>query len=404
MAWLVAWSIAWAGVARAQDAAGSEAGPDEGADASASVESEAGADAVGETAAGVSASSTEQAEADEGDDEPLPWRGSTFLWDHAVGVTTFGGYLSYNPSYAWSFSFRPRYYVTRDLSVRLRQDLFYELTDTDTYTYNRELVVANPIVSFGGKLLTVGSGSLSGTTGLVFPVSKETRAQRGYLAWLASAGLTYPFEWLEGLELSGTLSYSHAFNGSNQRHAEEGFPGRVVALPSRPGRDEPTTDALGGASNTTDTFGLTLGASLRPFEALHLDLQVGATWAFGGGLAPGRYACTDVVTAACGSGEVGLVLEDGSRTHMRLSRTFSIGAGYDVTKWLDVSLSLVTASPEFDSDGTREDFFYNEFSAVSLTATVALDEAYQAFVARPATERASSAGRRAARAAGRARW
>lgn len=309
------------------------------------------------------------------EEEKLAWRGTSFIFDQSLNTYALvqSSQLTHNPTYAWSFSFRPRYYLTDDISVRLRQDLDYELTDSDSTTRNREPVLSDTQLQLShGKLLEVENLLVSGGVRVSLPTSIASRANELYFGGSLLTSAKYSVDGVaEGLEFGADLSYTHNFAGSNVTSTESDYPCQVVDINA-----PQVCGQVGGASTISDAVLTTLSASITPVEKLTFDVSFSWWWRLGRGLGD---ASVPTVSGP-------IVLEDGSDTHWRNLTWFTLGVGYDVTDWVNASLGLSTLTGQLDPDGSRRNPFYNVDSVVSLTATFALDALYTTMTATSTSE------------------
>jgi hypothetical protein len=113
----------------------------------------------------------------------VPWRNSAFLWSHYLSALSFSKTtdLTYNPYYAQSLSFRPRYYPLKDLYVGARLDLEVELTLSDETDRSREWVVSDLLIDavYAPDFLTIPILKIKASPSLrlTFPTSIVSRAR-----------------------------------------------------------------------------------------------------------------------------------------------------------------------------------------------------------------------------------
>ena len=108
-----------------------------------------------------------------------------------------------------------------------------------------------------------------------------------------------------------------------------------------------------------------------------------AIWARGNDLAVG---CVETLT-----GEV--CLDDGSPNNQwRTFSNFRATIGYDIRRWFTLALSFDTWAVQPDSDGTRENPFYNENSRLIFRLTFRADGLYASTRDKRASRAASGAG------------
>jgi len=327
-------------------------------------------------------------EADEDEGPKLPWRNSLFLWDNEITTATFdpGATLTHNPTWVMAFSLQPRWYFTDQLSLRLRQDLSIEMTDTDSRVRNREPVLADTIIDLGmAKLYEMDALSFSALARLTLPTSISSRAYQKFFGLGAVGSADYALEnVLHGLSLGGALGYSYSIAGSNVVLTEDDYPQAVANGPRAgldSGNDIPAQ--AGGSSAVGHSFTFGLSASLAVLENMSIDGSFTWWWQQGRGLAD-----AEVPVASAPGGVV--VLGDGSDSHLRLLTWFTLGVGYDITDWVNASLTYACLTSEFNPDATRRNPFWNVDSSVALTATVTLDKAYNRFFATPPEQEAET--------------
>ena len=347
----------------------------------------------------------------EAEEEKLPFRGSIFFWDHSYNVGALG--LPYrNPTYTWWFSFRPRWYFGEDYYAAARFDAYYELTDSDSTTTNRQLDLGDAILSFGRpKIVELEHIRLGATASLTLPLSIASRANGLIAGTGLSVRATREFEDIaEGVTLDASFGYTHYWNTGNTLTRDDAGAGAVTpagstssgfatdpvtcATAQQAGPDGSTPEGAcsGGASTVSDSFILTLTGSIAPIKRMSIDLSYSWWWRAARRLAD---ATVDVMGHP-------VTLTDGSATHWRNLQVFSVSVGYDIVPWLNASLSFGTLTPQLSSNGRFRNPFWDPDTAVDLNLTVALDELYKVFRPTPQTiEHNPTATARARTARGR---
>lgn len=328
-----------------------------------------------------SASQTEDASAlsstsSADEEEKLPWRNSTFTWDqqfYTYGFDQAAG-KSYDPTYAWSFSLKPRWYLMDTLYVGLREDMDYELTDSDSTTYNRQAIFSDLSASITKtKILEIAGYRLDAGARINIPISIASRANDVHLGTALFVNQSYDIDnVLAGLQFTFDGAYTHTWTGSNvTRLDSNGRDGVDCTLASGDPNDQEHGRATcgGGPSNISDSISLTVGASLAPIDRLSVDASFNWRWRRARGLA-------DAVVPVEGAPGGEVTLSDGSDTHWRNDTTFDVSVSYDVLDWLGLSLGFSTATSQLNPDGSSRNPFYNVDSAVYLTTAVTLDKLY----------------------------
>jgi len=302
--------------------------------------------------------------------EQLPWRNSLFLWDNEVGTYTLDPGLSENPYYSMAFSLRPRWYFTDAISLRLRQDLTVEWTDTDSRVRNREPVLQDTLVDiFHSKLVDPAGIVIGAGARLTLPTSYLSRNNTMIAGTGLLATATKSFEVLQGLAFQASATYNHYWFTSNVPERETAFPCHVFA-----GERVQDNQCLQspGSSNIGNVWGAGLAASLAPIENLTFETSYSVAWRLGHDLATGYVETLD------GTHEV----PDGSDTHWRNLQAFSIAVDYRFTDWISLTGSFYSQTTQLNPDGSLRNPLYNPDSAVSLTATLTLDQLYTSIARR----------------------
>ncbi|MGH7283647.1 MAG: hypothetical protein ACRELY_19140, partial [Polyangiaceae bacterium] len=133
----------------------------------------------------------------EEEEDKIPIRGSTFLFDQSVTTNTAhlesSQQLSYVPTYEWWLSFRPRWYFTDHLYYTLRADYYKEFTNSNQTTNYREDVFGDVWNTLGWK--SPISEKLKDTkyalsVQALLPTSKESQDAGVYVTVGAGAGIS----------------------------------------------------------------------------------------------------------------------------------------------------------------------------------------------------------------------
>lgn len=320
---------------------------------------------------------------DEDEGSKLPWRNTLFLFDQNLNAYALSqsAQLTYNPTYSWSFSLRPRYYLSDDIFVRLRQDMEVELTESDSTATEREIWLADTVLDINhAKLVEALGGRLAGGARIRLPLSQSSQAQHRIFGGGLYTNVTRPIEGvLEGLELSSSFEYVHYFATSNVAHTDE--PYECVELDA--GRTiQRRCDQIGGPSTIRDDFRFSIGATLTPVEKLNISASFLWWWTLAHPLAT---ATVDTLTGP-------VTIEDESDTHWRNATWFSLEASYDFTKWISGAFGMSTLNPNLNPAGEYYNPFFNINSTLYLTATVTLDALYGEYFARPAPQQPIARG------------
>jgi hypothetical protein len=308
------------------------------------------------------------------DTVPLPWRNTLFVWDHTVTTKTFdpNAALSYNPTYYQTFSLRPRYYLDESISIRAREDIVVELTDSDDRARNHEPVfsdlqlsiVNTQIVELPGEI-TIGAGVTAWA-----PVSVVSRNANLVLGLEGSTSATRVFDDVVGgltLQAYGALRYN--FHTKNVPTTESD----IYAPPFTPsGGAHTPLDQLGAPSNSVlvGTLGLSISLAINDWLSVGVDYE--GQWAHGYGLAE---ACTSPERVVVADAEQ-LCLPDASATKLRATSYLAIGAAVIPTAWLYVWAGVVSWTSQLAPNGSYYNPFDNPSTSISVTAIFTMDEVY----------------------------
>ena len=352
---------------------------------------------------------------DEAEESSLPWS-ALFLWDQSMSVDTFSRSrrLTYNPTYTWSFSLRPRWTFgggERDtstaaqqagagagstgISVGYRQDLEIEMTQSDSTTTQHQLLWSDGILDAGYTLLHSDMVHLGAKVSLQLPWSLASRAAKRIVAPGLGLSAVHTFHALEGIQLAGTFGYKHWLATSNTAALGERDPVRdipvILNTPSNgspypcevvAGSGAPTTGGCNSGSTTgRDYLNATLALVVVPIEDFSISTSITWVWTRGNNLGEVAISDTGVITAP----SMDTTLGD-NQTHWRNASVFSLGVGYDLASYLSLEASYSTLALNVNENGARfENPLWNEKSSVSLTATLRLDALYSQVHQAPTT-------------------
>lgn len=326
-----------------------------------------------------------EAESDAGDPhadseqegEQLPFRNSTFLWDHAISTATLdpSAGRSYNPFYAWTFSLRPRWYFTDQFYIGLRQDLAYELTDVDSGAANHRPEFADTRLDFGySKFIQQDWFALSGTIRMTFPTSIQSQAYEKILAIGPTLSATATFaDVANGLEIGLGSTYAYTFASASSVQADDRTYGQET-VGSR--LTDPGDSAASFVGRLEHAGTIALSVDFSPIE--RLGLSTSFTWWWQNGVEFDG----DPVSVPCDSCAGGVYVDDRDTTNMRFLSWFTLGANYDVIDWLNLELYYSHLTSEFSpadpvtGERGRRNPFWSIDSQIGVTATLALDGLY----------------------------
>ncbi len=139
-----------------------------------------------------------------------PWRGSEFVYRNVFTAISLdpSAELSYNPTYAMSFSFRPSWWFGEKLYVRASLDLVREITEADDTTYADEALFSDLVLTAGYApvvTIPVVDISVSADLALQVPTSKVSQARTLALGIGPGVRLSRSFDLLSGLSIGYSL-------------------------------------------------------------------------------------------------------------------------------------------------------------------------------------------------------
>ena len=137
----------------------------------------------------------------------VPWRGSEFVYRNVFSAISLdrSADLTYNPSYAMSFSFRPSWWFTDHLYVRANLDLVRELTEADDTTFQNEALLGDLALTVGyAPVVTIPVVDIAVSADLLFlvPTSKVSQARTLALGIGPGVRLSRSFDLLSGVSIS----------------------------------------------------------------------------------------------------------------------------------------------------------------------------------------------------------
>jgi hypothetical protein len=306
--------------------------------------------------------------------EPLAWRNSFFSYSIAGTFNSLcrDCQLSYNPNVYQFLSLTPRWYVDPSTFFFFSLSAFYEFTDADGSAYNHEFQIGDFLVELRRTIPWEGFIFIPAAR-LSFPSSKLSQAAQRY----ANAGLgvtvVRPIPEALGMTIAAVARYQHWFAGSNVSLAQ----GDCIA--ARPGATTGTgpeadpsylCNAVG--RNESDRIVAGMNINVTPVEHFTLTLSLFWVWSY-----TFELAAANVPSAA---GPVQLDSQGGAWRNFTF---YSLAAAYDLTEWLNLSLTVSNATvlaPLYNDDGSVRSPF-NPDTQFSLGLTFTLDGIYNTLTA-----------------------
>jgi hypothetical protein len=311
----------------------------------------------------------------------LRWHGSVVSFDQSMTTQTVGlggDYQSADPTYEWWVAFKPRFYLferKRDaVSLNLWMNLYLELTNSDTTTRQRELLLGPTYfwATYGRILRERGAYRTSATVGprVTIPTDRAAR-DSGQIVGLGAVGAVSQTlrlagkdaRAMKGARLGLGAIYNHPWdrattpvNGSLQRLRED-VAGRAVI-----------SDQLSGEMNVKHALSVSLAGDLQVWRRLSVSLSY--VW-----IGSWLYSSPDV-PLALPTGDV-LPSTIGDPTAFRVRTWLTASVSYDVTDELAVALGYYNLANQLGPDGTRRSPLWSPDARVFLTVTSNLDAVYQ---------------------------
>ena len=316
------------------------------------------------------------------------WHGSLLLFDQSVTTQTLGiggDYQSANPTYEWWIAFKPQVFLLERpkdrLSINLWTNLYLELTNSDTTTEKRELLVGPTYLwsSYARTLIERGGYKTTATVGprVTLPTDQAARAAGQYFVLGASLGGAQAFPLrgkdaraLRGLRLGASVLYNHAFWAATTpinddiHQVRQDLGGRTII-----------DDQLRGGLNAKHALNLYFTGDLQilsrlSFAASYVLLQ---QWSY--------EPTPAVVPTMTGPVVVGPGIADA--TTYRVTTWLTSSFDYSLTNELLVSLGYLNRASQLGPDGTRRNPLWSPEARLFLTVTCRLDAFYARVTHRP---------------------
>jgi hypothetical protein len=308
--------------------------------------------------------------------EGVPWSFPLF-WDQSLSVRSFneGSQLSRSPNYTWWFTVAPRWIFNDVHSIGISSTVSLEWTDSPSEEFGRsgfysreaqwEDLRLDYLISVPGR----PGGFMFFVAGdLRLPTSLFSRSRQRYFSPGIRATVVRPIDVLSGMQLGVTAAFWGWFAGSNVvLGPADVFPCRVAPAPGGGGGSSNNDTCFGANSSTKHTSRLSVFWTFVPVDRLAFGLSYTALWGRAYDLAVG---CVETLTGP-------VCIDDGSANdHWRSFSNFRATVGYDIKRWFTLALSYDVWAQHPDSDGGRENPFYNENSRLIFTLTFRADGLY----------------------------
>jgi hypothetical protein len=313
--------------------------------------------------------------------EPLAWRNSFFSYSVSATFNSLcrDCQLSYNPNVYQFFSFTPRWYVDASTFFFLSLGAFYEFTDADGAAYNHEFQIGDFLIELRRTVAWEGFIFIPAAR-LTFPSSKLSQAAQRYVNAGLGVTVVRPIPEALGMTIAAVARYQHWFAGSNVSMAQgdciasRDTESATRSAPTTPTGPEADTSYLcnGVGRNESDRIVAGVNINVTPVEHFTLTLSLFWVWSYTFDL-----AAAEVPTTA---GPVRLDSQGGA---WRNFTSYSLSAAYDLTDWLNLSLSVSNSTvlaPLWNDDGSVRSPF-NPDTQFSVGLTFTLDGIYNTLTA-----------------------
>jgi hypothetical protein len=314
------------------------------------------------------------------------FKGSFILWDNSLSGDSFSqqAQLSYVPSYQWWFSFRPRFYFMKNLSLRARLDLTLEwLNATDT-TLKRQPMLGDLWMDVAYNLPNALKDRLASTIALrsIWGTSKESMGETMVAKLGLSIGevLTLPLKKGGTFELSLGMYALHSFDRSS--------------LPQTPNPFHCTTGAdelpqICGSYTGLENVQWSLTALPSVKYSPHPQVSIQVTYAVIDNWAAPTAPAYDMFGNKIQNSQYD--------TRFRQSGWFLASVDYDPKDWLEFSLGYYCLRPILDDNSKYGNPFWKPGGAsrVFFTTTFNLDKAGEAAARRVQRARAAAEAKKA---------
>jgi hypothetical protein len=296
----------------------------------------------------------------------VPWRNSTVTYSHSFSAISLnkGAEMEHNPYYTQSFSFRPRYYLRDDLSLRARLNLEIELTTSDATDHAREWILSDLLfdVSYGPKWMTIPYAEVKVNPSLRmgFPTSIVSRGRSLMFTFAPGVAFRRRFDLLKGRFLKN-IGVMYAFRFYKYLHEFKNAQIDTTAICTT-NVDNPAC-VHSGIRNRNWRINNTFEVRLQILEKLTFTIDLL--------LFNDILHKLDAGTYSTGAGPDVTVGE--SQINHRASVWGIMDVSYDVFDWLWLSTGISTFHGQLTPDSNIRAPFFNRFTAFYFDVTLPID-------------------------------
>jgi hypothetical protein len=314
------------------------------------------------------AASENVAKGEEKEESKVPWRNSSVTYSNAFSAITLskGAELMYNPYYAQSFSFKPSYYPTEDLSLKLRLDLEIELTTSDATDHAREWILSDLKLDMGyaPKLFKIPVVDVKAKVGLglTFPTSIVSRGRSLLVAVAPGFSLQKKFPLLGGKVLPG-FGLQYGFKATKYFHeyaTAQVDPGRCSLFQSL---NDPSCLHT-GRRNQSWSFANSFGLQLEIMDKVSFSISVALINSLLYPLDEQEEEIPDGPTVTLPESEI----------NHRAATMAGVELGYDLLDYLSLSLGASSFHGQLAPDSKIRFPFINRNTTIYLDLTVPVDK------------------------------
>ncbi len=298
--------------------------------------------------------------------KPSPFRNSYIIYENTFSAYTLNkdAQLTYNPYYAMSYSFRPRYYIYKGLWVGLRWDLEQELTNADDTTKKRQVIWSDVLLDVawtGVYTIPAVDILITPKVRIELPASLASQAKTLYLALGPGFDLTRIFDVWGGITLQYSFRYTKYFNQYTSTLSEE----PVLECPEKGGCQY---DVI-GPQNPSHRFLNDFILEVRPIPKFYISATVEVR----------NYLTYKVPEAEVDTLTGSVSLPSSGKRHQGLM-WYVFDIGYDILPYLTVSVGTSTYNPMLNPESEYYPPFFNRYTNLYLDIALDMDGMINAIV------------------------
>ena len=298
-----------------------------------------------------------------------PFRNSTFVFSQSLNALALDkdAELTYNPYYSWLFRFQPRYYITKQLSLRLRLGLSIEWTNADDTTrYHEPLWEDLWLDAVYGNVVRIPYAEIDVTPSLrfIFPTSKASQARTLYMGIGPGVTLSRGFKLPKGMGIDLAYSFRYVKNINHYATLQYDAP-TIITCGGTDGEDCGRFLHSGGR-NPSMSFANSFVVDWTILKRLKFEALFTITNSL-------LYPLTSGSATLAGGEQVDVPADPNFNVNMRAAMAYGFELSYDVHPAVSLSFGTFTLNPQLRDDAKYRAPFFNRYTEFSLTTTVNLD-------------------------------